>query len=81
MSVEGLVYTGEDDRGVSSELAGRVDGVAKPWAVGKTCIGEESGFRLAQGEIETCQVAGGRNLKVIGLLRGSGKARRGSLGR
>src|SRR6202022_792644 len=59
MLVEGFVHAGNHDRGIPCVLAGRVDGVMKPGAIGQSLGDQESALGLPQPLIQPGRVVAG----------------------
>ena len=55
--IDSLIDSWDNYGSVAGELAGSVDGVPVPWAIGQACCGDESGLSLAEGLIEFGQVS------------------------
>ncbi len=73
VGVDGFIDAGDDHGGVAGVLAGRIDGVLVPGAIGQPCGGEQIGFGSAQSLVQVREVAGRRDLQGVGLGRGSEK--------
>jgi len=61
----GLIDSGQHNGGIAGVLAGSVDGVAIPGAVGQAGIDEQGGLCLAKAIIELIEVASGRELASV----------------
>ena len=78
--VDGLIDAGNDDGGVAGVLAGSVDGVPVPGAIGQAGGGEQGGLGLAQGLVQLGEIAGWGDLQAVGVGGGGGEVGRRRLG-
>src|SRR5580658_890832 len=78
--IDGLVDAGDGDGGVTGVLARSVDGVPVPGTVGQAGFRDESGLGLAESEIQLGEIAGGRELAVMGFFGNGAEAGSGGQG-
>ena len=81
LRLNGLIHARNHHGCIAGELAGGVDGVPVPWAIGQACLGDERGLSLAQGLVQLAQVALRIDLPVMRFLRGGDQVAGGQIGR